>query len=170
MISIHQSKNALKSPILTKILKYELNKIHNSYFDSLKVSGIMAASIVSRKEMFLINKKHRGKPRSTDILSFPSTSNLIEHQNSVKEQYLNSLIYGKSDPILFGHLIICPDVILKRLSRHCFSGFILISRIRKLLTHGFAHLCNLDHHTFKEFKIMRSFEKSLLKRQYQQKY
>lgn len=150
---------------MNRIIGTELGRLHEVYFKkSLGISAFIATSIVSRKEMYEINKIYRGKTKSTDILSFPSTLTFEEHQNALKEQYLNQLIYKKHDPIQFGHIVICPNVILKRINRQSRSNseIVMKSKIRRLLIHAFAHLCNLDHHKKEEFLKMRRFELELL--------
>jgi rRNA maturation RNase YbeY len=150
---------------MNRIIGIEIRKLHEVYFKkSLGISAFIATSVVSRKEIYKINKIHRDKSKSTDILSFPSILTLEEHQKALKEQYLNQIIYKKHDPIQFGHIIICPDVISSRISRNSRSNsrIVMISKIRKLLIHAFAHLCNFDHHTNSEHFEMRRFELELL--------
>ena len=146
---------------MNRIIGIELGKLHDVYFKkSLGISAYIATSIVSRKEMYKINEIYRGKSKSTDILSFPSTLTFEEHQNALKEQYLNQIIYKKHDPVQFGHIVICPDVISKRIKSE--SEIVMKSKLRRLLIHAFVHLCNLDHHTRVEHLKMRRFELELL--------
>lgn len=150
---------------MNRIIGIEIGKLREIYFKKpLGINAFIATSILSRKEMHKINKIHRDKSKSTDILSFPSTLTFEEHQNSLKEQYLNELVYKKHDPVQFGHIVICPDVIISRMKRHSRndSEIVMKSKLRRLLVHAFAHLCNLDHHTIAEFFIMRRFELELL--------
>lgn len=148
---------------IENIIKSELHKLNQIYFGALGLKGILAVSIVSRREILKINWKYRGKMKSTDILSFPSTTSVKEHETAVKEQFLNEKVYGKSWPVQFGHLIICPPVIFNRFPKLLFpaSKCRLTLKLRKYLVHGFAHLGNLDHHSGEEFKIMRNFENYL---------
>lgn len=139
----------------SSLIRTELDKLHQVYFKKpLGISAFIATSIVSRKDMYRLNRDYRSKAKSTDILSFPSSLSYSEHENALKEQFLNQIIYGKHVPIQFGHIVICPDVVMSRIS----GKFAL----RKLLIHSFAHLCNFDHHTRKDFKEMRRFELELL--------
>ena len=155
------------SAIIKRIIHSEIGRLHEVYFkEALGISACIGTSIVSRKEMYKINRIHRNKTKSTDILSFPSTKTFAEHQIALKEQFLNQIFYGKHDPIQFGHIFICPDVVIRKILKdsRSQSGILLISKIRKLLVHAFAHLCNFDHHTFKEFRVMRRFELELLRK------
>ena len=151
--------------MLNRIIGVEIRKLHEIYFKkSLGINAFISTSILSRREMYKINKIYRGKSKSTDILSFPSTLTFEEHQNALKEQYLNQIVYKRHDKIQFGHIVICPDVIISRIVRNSRSdsGIVMKSKIRRLLIHAFAHLCNLDHHTLLEHFIMRRFELELL--------
>lgn len=143
----------------SKIIKQELLRLSDFYFKSKGLEGILAASIVSRHEILRINWKYRGKMKCTDILSFPSSLSASEHERFMREQYLNIKIYGKNYPIQFGHLIICPNFILKRFYKS--SDWRLKLKLRKYLVHGFAHLCHFDHHSYKEYIEMRRFESDL---------
>ena len=152
-------------PLLKRLLEGELLAITESYFNSFKASGIVAVSLVSRSEIFKLNQKYRKRARATDILSFPSTLSRSEHLNSVKEAYLNDLIYKRKQniSIQLGHLILCPEILKRRLTGPSFSSWTLKYRIQRLLIHGFAHLCNLDHHhTREQVEEMLKFEKEMI--------
>lgn len=149
-----------------KIISSEFGKLHEVYFRApLGINAFIATSLVSRKQMYRLNKMYRNKSKSTDILSFPSTLSFCEHQTTLKEQYLNQLIYGKHDPIQFGHIFVCPEIVLKRIDRYSRSDSKIVFRmkLRRLLIHAFAHLCNLDHYNLKDFISMRRLELELLR-------
>ena len=163
MISVLLHRNAFEYFSLSRFIKSELQKLHQVHFERLGIAGILAASIVSRQEILRINWKYRGgRLKCSDILSFPSASSASDHEKARKEQYLNAKIHGKSVPIQFGHLIICPDFISRRLQRQN-DDQMLRRRISKLLVHGFAHLCHLDHYKLEEYKIMQRFEDHLIR-------
>lgn len=139
-----------------------LDSLTNAYFGQLGLKGIVAFTLASRKQMYILNSTYRSKFKSTDILAFPSASTRLEHQSALKEQFLNAKIRGKAWPIQFGHLVICPAVLERKL-RAIKSKRVREFNLKKMIVHGFAHLANLDHHTLAEYKIMRSFEGRLLR-------
>ena len=150
---------------LQTLISSRLSLLTREYFGRLHpgLEGITTFSLVSRRQIYKLNSLHRGANKSTDILAFPSASSLIQPQSVLKEEFLNAKIRGKCWPISFGHLIICPAVIERKL-KEIRSDRVKGLRVMRLLIHGFVHLSNLDHHTMKEFNVMRSLENELLKR------
>lgn len=148
-----------------RLIGSKLKALNKEYFGQMYpgLAGILAFNLVSRKQIYQLNSAHRHRPKSTDILAFPSTLSSAQHQSALKEQFLNAKIRGRSWPIPFGQLVICPHVIERRM-RGLKSPRLRELRVTRLLVHGFVHLAHLDHHTRREFKVMRSLESDLFKR------
>ena len=145
-----------------------------------RASIATALSLVSRKEMYELNKNFRGRSKSTDILSFPSTLNYQELESLLtgQEAYpskpsanklfkLSKSFHG--DELLLGHLVLCPEVIFHgmkidfcKYSRNDFNT-VQMSRLVRLIFHGYAHLFHFDHHERDEWIEMRKFENLLFK-------
>jgi rRNA maturation RNase YbeY len=90
--------------------------------------------LVGRNAMVHMNRKYRGKYKSTDVLSFPG-----------HDEYV-------------GEIYICPSVMI-RITRG--RNYLVNKLCRKLIIHGFAHLIGHDHETDSDYQIMRRVEASL---------
>ena len=161
-MSTSQYRNFLKPSSIWNLIASKLNSLLSEYFGRIGAKGIVAFNLVSRKQIYLMNLRCRGEAKSTDILAFPTSCSHHEHQIALKEQFLNAKIRGKSGPIQFGHLIICPAVLERKLA-NVRSKRLMELKVTRLLVHGFVHLANLDHHTGKEFRVMQALEFELLK-------
>ena len=93
-------------------------------------------------EIKILNKKFRGKNKTTDVLSFP-----------LKYIYRNNLYLGDI-AINFG-------IINKRSIK---SNF--IQEFDKMWVHGYCHLIGYDHKKLKDFYKMNQKEKLILKHFY----
>ena len=82
--------------------------------------GHVAVEYVSPARIAELNERHRGKPESTDVLSFPIDG--IEALDEASEPEQREL----------GDVVICP--------RHT-------ADLREAVVHGMLHLLGMDHET-----------------------
>lgn len=87
---------------------------------------------VDRREIARLNKQFRGKPKPTDVLSFPA--------NGGKQ----AALAGPSDPNYLGDIAISPDVARQNAKRF---GRTIGDELRILVLHGMLHLAGYDHET-----------------------
>lgn len=138
---------------IAKILDKELNSLARKL---LKDESGVALSFASRHEISFLNRRYRNKTKSTDILSFPST--VCHHE--LEQHFLHD------SEILLGQIVVCPEVISRRLGDSIGSESVLKMRLRRLLVHGVAHLFHHDHQTWAGYTQMRKFERWLLGKYY----
>ncbi|XBC38053.1 MAG: rRNA maturation RNase YbeY [Buchnera aphidicola (Floraphis choui)] len=93
--------------------------------------------IVKSSEMQSLNFKYRKKNKTTNVLSFPSTSNTIVKSNFI------------------GDLIICSDIIKKEAIK--FNKEIK-SHWAHMVIHGTLHLLGYDHNNYYNSKKMKHLE------------
>ena len=99
-------------------------------------------------EMRILNKRYRGKDKTTDVLSFPQISDF------------KSAIRNPQFAILLGDVVISLETAKRQAkeSGHPFNREVII-----LLTHGILHLLGYDHEGDKKKAVeMRRKEKELM--------
>ena len=106
-------------------------------FDN-RYKGIVGIQVVDKTRMLQINEQFRGKRRATDVLSFP---------------------YSLSKEEVYGEIIICPEVIIKRVlgSTDLVPPNVSL-RVCKLLIHSICHLLGHDHHTRPEIERVQNMK------------
>ena len=102
----------------------------------------VSVSILSSLAMRNLNRKHRNKDKSTDVLSFPL------HAKPDKSAILD-----------LGDIFLCPAVIARDARREHTT---LRGRETMLAIHGFLHLLGYDHATPRQHKIMFSLQNKIL--------
>ncbi|HEY9084510.1 MAG TPA: rRNA maturation RNase YbeY [Candidatus Tyrphobacter sp.] len=95
----------------------------------------LSLSIVSDETIRALNRKYRGKDRSTDVLSFP-----MEEEG------------------LLGDVVISVDTAKRQASDYDAP---LERELERLLIHGLLHLLGHDHHRAPERKKMEAEERRL---------
>lgn len=105
----------------------------------------------TNKTIHWYNKEYRHKDKPTDILSFSYHSHLKPGERIVPES---------ADDKNLGDLIISLEYVIKQLPDLETS---LDDRLQVLLVHGICHLLGYDHETEKEYEVMHTLEKKLLK-------
>lgn len=120
-------------------------------FDSLKIlkisqKAIVDLAIVGESEMKRLNKKHRGKDKSTDVFSFSFGKNKLK--------------LSQKPPFLFlGNIVLCLAVAQKEARKEKIS---LKEKLARLTIHGLLHLLGYDHEkSDKERAKMERLEKIL---------
>ena len=100
-------------------------------------------------EMRVLNKRYRGKDKTTDVLSF-----------SQIDGYKNSKLRTLNTELLLGDVVISVETAKRQAKErgHSFNREVLI-----LLTHGILHLLGYDHEGDKKKAVeMRRKEKELM--------
>lgn len=106
----------------------------------------MAVAVIfaGDKKMRRLNRKYRGKDKSTNVLAFPSGESGIRNQES---------------RIDLGDIIIC----LSEARREAKKYRLTISfEIARLVAHGFLHLLGYDHIQLKDAREMEKIEDMIL--------
>jgi probable rRNA maturation factor len=93
-------------------------------------SGELGVSLVSAREMELLNRQHLGRIGLTDVLSFPLDVCAGDETGEV--------------PLLLGDVIICPEVAGRQAREHVST---LTHELCLLLIHGILHIAGYDHET-----------------------
>jgi probable rRNA maturation factor len=104
---------------------------------ALRVSRELSLTLVSDRRMRALNRRWRGKDRSTDVLSFPQ------------------------DGASVGDVIISLDTARKQARD---GGWPLSTELRRLLAHGVLHCLGHDHHDRASARRMAAAERRLLGR------
>ena len=100
-------------------------------------------------EMRVLNKRYRGKDKTTDVLSF-----------SQIDGYKNSKLRTLNTELLLGDVVISVETAKRQAKQrgHSFNREVLI-----LLTHGILHLLGYDHEGDRKKAVeMRRKEKELM--------
>jgi probable rRNA maturation factor len=106
----------------------------------------VSVRIVDEDEMRNLNRRYRGKDRSTNVLAFPAA--LDE---------LPGLPAG--DASLLGDLVICAPVVVREAEQ---QGKAAADHWAHLLVHGFLHLVGFDHQSEDEAAAMEALEIRIL--------
>ncbi|MBI2063200.1 MAG: rRNA maturation RNase YbeY [Candidatus Yanofskybacteria bacterium] len=99
----------------------------------------LSLSLVGEGRIKALNKKYRGKNKTTDVLSFP-----LMERGPIRSRAGQELITsnGVNDIISLGDIFICLPVAKKNAAREKVS----LDYIMSFLTiHGFMHLLGYDH-------------------------
>ena len=131
-----------------KITKNQVSKILNQvveeagfkkeYFDNKELS----ISCVSEEESKTLNKKYRGKNKSTNVLSFSLDKNLTKDS-------------------LIGDIILCIEIIKKEAKEYSKD---FENRLKHMIIHGFLHLLNFEHEEKHERLKMEDLEITIMKK------
>lgn len=115
----------------------------------------LSIQFVGQKTMRDLNRKYRGKDRSTDVLSFPQKQFREPLRTSRVKEYPTSLV-----PESLGDIVISLKDAEKNARR---IGQSLDREVAFLLVHGFLHLCGHDHMHPKEEAVMLEEQKILMR-------
>jgi len=96
----------------------------------------LSIALVSDREMRALNRRWRGKDKTTDVLSFPL-----------------------QDPAALGDVVISMDT-ARRQARA--GGWPLSAELRRLLAHGILHCRGYDHEDPRDARRMAAAERRLL--------
>jgi probable rRNA maturation factor len=93
----------------------------------------VSVCLVSDGEIARMNRKYRGKPKPTDVLSFPAPSNGVRKARG-----------DARAAFYLGDIAISPETARRNARR---SGRALSEGLRILILHGILHLMGYDHET-----------------------
>ena len=125
--------------------KFLSNKFNLKSIDSFNIQ----LTVLSDPEIKEINKDHRQKDKTTDVLSFPMHDNI---RNNVYDTF--------SADLLLGDLLISYDTCQRQASEHNIS---FDDEFIHLMIHGVLHLLGYDHEIDEdEAKLMFELEDELL--------
>ena len=139
-----------------KLLEPKIIEVTNYVIKKLKIntisSGIELCIILANdKEIRKINCKHRGKDKSTNVLSFPT--NEIDLNNL-------SVLVSKKQLLPLGDIILSYDTITKE---HTERNISFHNHFLHLLVHGLLHLLGFDHEITRDAKNMENLEIAILR-------
>ena len=132
----------IKNPkkYFTKKLKIISRNIYFFKYKNITFTILLTNSLNIKK----LNKKFRGRNKSTDVLSFPSFSK--KNLKKIKEK-----------KIYIGDIAVCYDIINKRSRDKNF-----LKEFDKVWIHGLLHLVGYDHIKNKDYNKMFKLEKRIL--------
>ena len=108
----------------------------------------LSLSLVGDRAIRTLNRRHRGKDRATDVLSFP----LIEARDERKGRN------GARAERMLGDVVISLDTARRQAGAYDAT---LDAEVRRLLIHGVLHLLGHDHERPREGARMRAEERRL---------
>jgi len=103
-------------------------------------SDALAIALVSDAQIARWNSSYRGKPRPTDVLSFPTTHPALKPKRGGISEARDS----SSSTLYLGDIAIAPAV-ARRNSRR--FGRTFTQEMQILILHGILHLMGYDHET-----------------------
>ncbi|MBN2794165.1 MAG: rRNA maturation RNase YbeY [Clostridia bacterium] len=114
--------------------------------ESIEMDGEVSIMFVDDKEIHALNKVHRNKDSSTDVLSFP--------------QYDDLKSLAINDPyVILGDVVISTETAMRQAEEY---NHPLEREIGFLLVHSMFHLFGYDHDTEEHTKEMRLKEEQVL--------
>lgn len=113
-------------------------------------AATVSLSFVGDRAMRRLNREHRGKDRTTDVLSFP----MYEPFNVPRQP-----VAGEPE-LMLGDIIISLDVAARQAAAYDAA---LDAEIERLLVHGVLHLLGHDHEEPDERRRMVREERKLAK-------
>ncbi|MDQ2909319.1 MAG: rRNA maturation RNase YbeY [Candidatus Eremiobacteraeota bacterium] len=108
----------------------------------------LSVSFVGDRAMRRLNREHRGRDTTTDVLSFPLYAPFTVPQRT----------RAQGPELLLGDIVISVDVAARQARDY---GASLETEIQRLLVHGVAHLLGYDHEKPRERARMVRAEKKL---------
>ncbi len=148
MIINFYSKVKTDLPFTLKIAREIINEIVKEL--KSKKDFEVTISIVSDKEIKLLNKQYRGKDKVTDVLTF-------------SQQEGENLILPKGRDNYLGDILICYPQIKRQAKIYKKS---IKAEFTLLLIHGFLHLLDYEDETAKGFLKMNQLQKKILAKIY----
>lgn len=139
MLKVNYFKNtvcSINSLLIDKIISIFKKEIK-------KVSGEVDVIVVEDKEMKNLNMTHRGKNKTTDVLSFA-----FSEDKKIKSDYL-------------GQIFISYPQIKKQAKEYKVKEK---EEFIRMLVHGLLHLVGYDHGTIKDEKKMFFLQEKIIKK------
>jgi probable rRNA maturation factor len=111
-------------------------------------AATLSVSFVGDATMRRLNREHRGKDRTTDVLSFPQYEPFAAPTRAA----------GGEPELLLGDIVVSLDVAARQAAEYDAA---LDAEIERLLVHGLLHLLGHDHEEPRERAAMRREERRL---------
>lgn len=115
---------------------------------------ILNVYFVTDNEIRKINREHRGKDTSTDVISF----SYVEDRDFMP--------YIKGEPVVAGEIFLSLPTIARQAKE---KGLEPDNELIYMLIHGFLHVFGYDHHTDKEEREMETASYTILGKMYPRK-
>ncbi len=107
---------------------------------SLRLAQDVSVSLISDAAMARMNQAYRGKPGSTDVLSFPANGDARRRQSRLPSFFAEE----EGAPRYLGDVAVAPETARRNARRY---GRSLSLELRILILHGVLHLMGYDHQT-----------------------
>jgi probable rRNA maturation factor len=117
-------------------------------------AATVSLSLVRDPEMRELNREHRQKDQSTDVLSFP----LYEPDAFERHGRTHPRVNAHANELMLGDIVISVDT--ARTQAEAYDAP-LGREIERLLIHGVLHLCGHDHEKAGERRVMEREERRL---------
>ena len=111
-------------------------------------TATLSVSFVGDAKMRRLNREHRGKDRTTDVLSFPQYEPFAAPKRAA----------DGAPELLLGDIVVGVDVAARQAAEYDAA---LDAEIERLLIHGLLHLLGHDHEEPRERAAMRREERQL---------
>jgi probable rRNA maturation factor len=115
-----------------------------------EANSSVAVSLVGDRGIRSLNRRHRGKDRATDVLSFPLAG----------PSRGRAAVNGAAPERLLGDLVISLDAAQRQAGEYAVP---LVREVERLMIHGLLHLLGHDHETAPERARMVRAERRLAK-------
>lgn len=149
---IGEELNKKQLKMLKSIYKYTLKHLgQNSRILETNVEFVQSA------EMQELNLRTRGVDYATDVLSFPSLTNIFHKKIKRKDFPLD--INPENNKVILGDIVINID---KAVSQALEYGHSTEREICYLFVHGLLHLLEFDHISELDRNLMRNQEELIL--------
>ena len=112
-----------------------------------EVAAAVTLRVISSAEMQMLNHQYRGKPRPTNVLSFPAAA----------PEGLPAEAWAECGEL--GDIVFCAEVIRDEALE---QGKALSAHWAHMTVHGVLHLLGYDHELAAEAEIMETEERQLL--------
>jgi probable rRNA maturation factor len=135
LINDRQTHRSLNKTKITKTTRKILSLLE-------KPMAELSILFVDDKEISQLNSDYRGINRSTDVLSFPQTSQKFKKNKKLTKDFFTSRFQLPASRLLLGDVVISiPRAELQAKT----YGWSFYDEIDRLLIHGTLHLLGYDH-------------------------
>ena len=142
------------APRAPRLALAELRRIGDAMLGALHLEEAeLSVLLASDAAIHVLNRRHRGKDRPTDVLAFP----LAEAPQPRREHGAGK---GKGPPRLLGDVVISLETAARQARGRRRP---VLDEVRFLLAHGLLHLCGHDHATAKQKRAMDAETRRLVR-------
>lgn len=147
----HQIDIANRAPRPHPYAVRDLRRLAAWLLDRLlpQTSTELSLSLLGDRRMRQLNRDHRGKDKSTDVLSFPQEPDLREVVEGTRPA---------PSELVLGDVCISPRIALQQAADW---GWTPEERMAQLVIHGVLHLLGYDHEEAADREVMEAIEERL---------